>query len=406
MKKKVAVFFGGRSPEHDVSIVTGLQVLQAIDTERYDPFPVYMAMDGRWFTGESLRERGSYLPDDAILNNCVELSPYPSGEKGRGALRTVKSSIFGKAPIYDYDIALPAFHGLIGEDGNMQGFFEITGVPYAGMRTMASALLMDKVATKYALQALDIPCLDYGVFQRPTSGYIIDKETIAKIMKPIGFPAILKPVHLGSSIGVAKVETVEEVQASLPAIFQYDSAAIVEPCVQNLVEYNVAVGAFGPDHAIITSAIERPKATEELLDFKQKYLSGGDGKTGTKSGSKTPGAISQGMLFLTRELNPDIASEMRDTINSAAMTLYKAMGAAGAPRIDFLCDSKTGELWLNEVNPIPGSFGYFLWEAAQSPLLFTELLSALLEQAVRENNAARLPDDPVPQDARLFKRSG
>ena len=211
-------------------------------------------------------------------------------------------------------------------------------------------------------------------------------------------------MHLGSSIGVAKVDSPDDVKATLPTIFEFDDAAILEPFVENLVEYNVAISkAFGD---IKFSAIERPKATDELLDFKQKYLSGKDSKTGEKlgGGTKQVGAISEGMLSLTRELNPKLAKKQTADIQKYASAMFEAINGTGAPRIDFIGNSKTGEIWLNEVNPIPGSFGYFLWEAAEDSKLFTEFLTALLEEAISENRGRVLPKDPVPKDAQLFKR--
>jgi D-alanine-D-alanine ligase len=401
-RKKVAVFFGGRSPEHDVSVVSGLQVLSAIDETRYEAFPVYIAPDGEWRVGDVLRDRANYLLKDDALKQTTAVALDPKGNRG-GTLVPKKTGLLGKAKAIEFDIAIPCFHGLYGEDGNIQGLFELANIPYTGMRTLGSSVLMDKVATKRLLQSADIPMLPFAVLKRPEQGYMIPVDEIKEQTKNLKFPCIIKPVHLGSSIGVAKVNSPEEVKVTLPTIFEFDDAAILEPFVENLVEYNVAVSkAFGD---VKLSAIERPKATDELLDFKQKYLSGGNSKTGDKmGGTKQVGAISEGMLSLTRELNPEIDKKQADTIQKHATAMFEVMNGTGAPRIDFIGNSKTGELWLNEVNPIPGSFGYFLWEAAEDSKLFTELLTALLEEAVAENRGRVLPQDPVPKDARLLKR--
>jgi D-alanine-D-alanine ligase len=173
--------------------------------------------------------------------------------------------------------------------------------------------------------------------------------------------------------------------------------------VQNLVEYNVAVSKVSG--AIKTSALERPKTTEELLDFKQKYLSGSGGKSGSKSGAKTPGQSSEGMLSLTRELNPPLPPETENAIREWSARLFEAIDGTGAPRIDYIGDSKTGQVWLNEVNPCPGSFGYFLWEALKTDsLLFSDLLTGLIEEAIAERRKKALPKDPVPAGARLLNR--
>ncbi|MCF8496797.1 MAG: D-alanine--D-alanine ligase [Alphaproteobacteria bacterium] len=401
-RPRVAVIFGGRSPEHDVSVVTGLQVMQAVDSARYEAFPVYIDPKGAWFTGDVLRKRENYLLNPVALAQARNVT-LDVNISGKGRLVPVSTPFIGRGRAVEFDIALPAFHGLYGEDGNIQGLFELAGIPYTGMRTLACALLMDKAATKRILQALDIPTLPHAILSRPKVGTLIPKDKIATVLreKNIGFPCIVKPSHLGSSIGVAKAANEEEIAACLPAVFEYDDTAIVEPFVQNLVEYNVAVSRIRGRTEI--SAIERPKTTDELLDFKQKYLAGGGGKK--TGGVKNPGQISQGMLSLTRELNPDLDPPRQDNIRSWAHRLFEALDGTGAPRIDFIGDSKTGELWLNEVNPCPGSFGYFLWEALDNPFLFTEFLSALLEEAVAEKRRKILPADPVPRDARLFPRA-
>lgn len=403
-KKTVAVFFGGRSPEHDVSVVSGLQILGAIDAEAYDVFPVYISTTGEWLVGDILRERSSYMLNAERRKQVTEVTlDLKPGARGR--LVPLKKGLFGGDKAIEFDVAVPSFHGNFGEDGNVQGLFEFAGVPYAGMRTMASAVLMDKGATKRVLQGVGIPVLPYAMIYRPESGTMIAEEDLKSMMGEVEFPVIAKPSHLGSSIGVAKANDIAELRAALPVIFEFDDAAIIEPFVENLVEYNVAVSrAFGE---LRTSAIERPKATDELLDFKQKYLSGSDNKTGDKTGgTKTVGTISEGMLSLTRELNPDLPKDKADDIIAWAKTMFAAVEGTGAPRIDFIGNSKTGELWLNEVNPWPGSIGYFLWEAADDPVLFTDLMTGLIEEAVKESRKRALPKDPVPVDARLLERKG
>ena len=405
-RKKVAVFFGGRSPEHDVSVVSGLQVLSAIDETQYEAFPVYVAPDGQWRVGDVLRDRNSYMLSGETLKQTQSVTLDPSGQRGGKLIPKGSAGLFKKPQAIEFDVAIPVFHGLYGEDGNIQGAFELANIPYTGMRTMASSVLMDKVATKRILEESKVPTLGYAVLKCPDQGLMIPVDEIKAATKHLKFPCIIKPVHLGSSIGVAKVDSPEEVKATLPAIFEFDDAAILEPFVENLVEYNVAVSkAFGE---LSFSAIERPKASDELLDFKQKYLSGKDSKTGEKmaggSGTKQVGAISEGMLSLTRELNPKLTKKQTDAIKAHAAAMFEAVNGTGAPRIDFISNGKTGEIWLNEVNPIPGSFGYFLWEAAEDSKLFTELLNALISEALAQNRGRSLPKDPVPKDARLLKR--
>ncbi|MCE7887258.1 MAG: D-alanine--D-alanine ligase [Alphaproteobacteria bacterium PRO2] len=399
-QKRIAVFFGGRSPEHDVSVVTGLQILGAIDP-KFEAFPVYITTDGVWLTGDVLRKRENYMLHANNRAQTIEVTlDVTAGKTGR--LVPKKTGLFGSGKAIEFDVAIPSFHGLFGEDGNLQGLFEIAGVAYAGMRTLASSVLMDKAATKKAMQGIGIPVLPYAVLKRPNEGYMIARGKIEEALreKNIAFPCIVKPAHLGSSIGVAKATNAGEIAACLPAIFEYDEVAIIEPFVPNMVEYNVAVTkAFG---GVKTSAIERPKNNEELLDFKKKYLSGGT--KGQKGGGKQPGQASQGMLSLTREINPRLDPKTEENIRGWAVQMYEGLDGTGAPRIDFIGNLKSGEIWLNEVNPWPGSIGYFLWEAAPEPKLFSELLTALIEEAIEERKKRNFPKDSVPVDARLFRR--
>lgn len=403
-KKTIAVFFGGRSPEHDVSVVTGLQVLQAIDQSKYSAFPVYITTDGRWLTGDALRERSNYIPDRTMLASLKEvtLDVCAAETSPKGRLLPRKSKLFGADKPIEFDVAIPAFHGLIGEDGNLQGLFETAKVPYTGMRTMASSITMDKGISKRIMATLGIPTLPFVILARPESGYQIPEADCAILLESLKFPVCVKPCHLGSSIGVAKCNNAAEVSACLPAIFKYDTSAIVEPFVENLVEYNVSIARLGQGGAVMTSALERPKNNADLLDFKQKYLSGGDSnKTG---GQKMAGQTSEGMLSLTRELNPKLDPNVETNIRDWAVRFYQVIDGTGAPRIDFIGNDKSGEIWMNEINPCPGSFGYFLWEAAQTPILFTNLLTHLIEEARNYTKKTAMPSDPVPMDARLHKR--
>ncbi len=395
---RVAVFLGGRSPEHDVSVITGLQALKAIDQQRFAPFPVYVSPGGQWFVGEALAERRNYLPDARTLAELTEVSLAvgAGGEAGSGVLLPKRSGVFGRRAAIPFDVALLAFHGLYGEDGNMQGLFETAGLPYTGMRTLASALFMDKPAAKRLLRGLEIPLLPDTVVTRGPGG-LPSAEALSRLMRNIGFPCVVKPAHLGSSIGVGKAEDMDELRALLPAIFRLDRQAMIEPFIPNLVEYNVSV--MRVDGEVRSSAIEQPKRAEELLDFRQKYMSGG-GKSG---GGKGEGTASQGMLSLTRDINPALPSGLEGNLRRWAVAAFEAVDGTGAPRVDFYCNASTGEVWLNEVNPCPGSFGYFLWEAADPPLGFTPLLSSLIDEAIACHRASRLPDNPVPPEARLLR---
>jgi D-alanine-D-alanine ligase len=398
---RVAVFLGGRSPEHDVSVITGLQALKAIDQERFVAFPVYINPRGQWLVGDALADRRNYLPDARVSTELTEVT-LSLGQAGRGVLVPRRSGFFGRRTATEFDVALLAFHGVGGEDGQMQGLLEIANLPYTGMRTLASALFMDKAAAKRLLRGLDIPLLPHAVVPRAAGG-LPSSDSLMVLLEGIGFPCIVKPVHLGSSIGVGKADGLEEVRALLPMIFRLDTQALIEPFVPNLIEYNLAVMRLGGE--VRSSAIERPKRAKELLDFRQKYLSGSPNGDGGKGGVKGDGGNSQGMLSLTRDINPAFPAGLEADLRRWASAVFEAVDGTGAPRVDFYCNEATGEVWLNEVNPCPGSFAYFLWEAATPPLRFTALLSDLIDEALARHRACQLPDDPVPPEARLLRRS-
>lgn len=393
-KKAVGVLFGGRSPEHDVSVLTGLQILQALDPALYDAFPVYVSPQGLWYVGESLRYRETYIPGPAQLQALTRVF-FHFGDGERPCLMTLPRSLLGRPRRIALDFAIPAFHGMFGEDGCIQGLLETSSVPYSGMRVLAASVFMDKVATKYALEGTSIRQLPFQILKRPQEGLLLTPDELASQCAGQAFPCCVKPAHLGSSIGVAKVDDLDELAEVLPAIFRLDSTAILEPFVENLVEYNISVARIGGE--VLTSAIEQPKTQAALLDFKEKYGSG------LKTGTKEP-MQSEGMLSLTRDINPKIASELQETIRAWAKEAFERLGGTGAPRIDFLCNGKSGEIWLNEVNPTPGSFAFFLWEAAPRPFSFSSLLDAMVAEGFALHRAMQLPPDPVPSDARLLKR--
>lgn len=390
-KTRVAVFFGGRSPEHDVSIISALQAMDALSVEKYEIIPVYVALSGEWFLGESLRDRASYIPDHEAKRKLTKCT-LGHADLG-GVLIPEKKGMFGNAAPIPFDVAIPAFHGAFGEDGCFQGLMELHGIAYTGMRVMGSALAMDKTATKMTVgaktSAQQLPC--HAIIRRSA-----ERPRAPELPEGWSYPVIVKPAHMGSSIGVGKATNKDEVDALLQTLFLYDTKAMLEPYVSHRQEYNVAVRR--KNGKVITSAIERPKTAAELLDFREKYQKG-DGKQG-----KQPGTSSEGMLSLTRDINPAISAELEGKIRGWATEIFEALDGTGAPRLDFMLDTETGDLVFNEINPCPGSFGYFLWEAAADHTLFGELLDDMIAEAIEQRGLADLPVDPVPAEARLFKR--
>ncbi|MEM0936361.1 MAG: D-alanine--D-alanine ligase [Pseudomonadota bacterium] len=379
----VAVLFGGASQEHDVSVVSAQQLMDAADIRRIEVVPVYLDFENRLLTGPSLRDVTTFRPRPP---RSVEVQ-FGWGDDGP-ELRSAKS-------VRALDCILPVLHGPFGEDGRLQSLFELIGIPVAGFTASASALAMRKDATKALVKSVGINVLDHVTVNRAEAA--APDPLFDRAEARLGYPMVVKPANLGSSIGVGIALDRATLAALTEAVLRQDTLALIEPKVENLVEYNIAMrwrDAPGGGE-IVFSAIERPKSTTDLLDFKEKYLS----SDGPAKGTFLP---SEGMLSLTREINPDLPVDLLNGIKDFARRAFVCLGHRGAPRIDFMSNAETGELWFNEINPIPGSYGFFLWEAAAEPLLYPELINHLVDEALGQS--VKHFDDPVPQDAHLLPR--
>jgi len=380
-RTRLVVVFGGASPEHDVNVVTAQQVMEAADARRFDIIPVHLGFDNRFRTGPALRDPARFRPVPAGL----EEAHFAWGEAGP------ELRLAGGGAIR-FDCALPACHGAYGEDGRIQAMFEVLGIPVTGFSATHSAVAMRKDLTKTVARAAGVPVLDHVLVRRGEEDY--HDRYLSAVRAGFGLPAVVKPASLGSSIGVGLARTEDELVHLVTGLGRRDIVTMIEPQVRNLTEYNIAV--MRRDGEICFSAIERPRSSEELLDFREKYLSGGGGAKGTYRPS-------EGMLSLTRDIEPDMPAGLRAALRAHAGTVFRELGARGAPRLDFMVDGKTGQLWFNEINPIPGSYGFFLWEAApDGPLLFSELIDHLVDEAL--SDTVKTFDDPVPQDAWLLPR--
>lgn len=379
-KKIVAVIFGGRSVEHDVSVLTGLQFLEALNPTLYTGLPIYVDPLGGWWTGAALTRRSHYpITDDQYKALTAVQLDLATTASGRPRLIAREKGFFGdKALTVSFDIMVPAIHGSNGEDGTLQGLLEFASIAYTGCRLMGSALTMDKVAAKSWARQHSLAVLPELKLARPKSGQYLDEDGLKSEIKAalagFTYPYCVKPCNLGSSVGVSKADDFDGLMAALIQVFRIDSEAMIEPFVPNLVEYNIAVRR-DDQSKVQTSAIERPSSEGDLLDFKNKYLSG------DKGGPKLDTAPSEGMASLNRTLNPqELDINQENLIRNTASALFDSMCLAGSVRIDFLSDSKSGEIWFNEVNTIPGSFAYFLWEAAKPPVSFLELTSNMITE--------------------------
>lgn len=354
--KTVAVFFGGRSPEHDISIITAISsVIKPLQlTKKYKVVPVYITKSGKWLSESALMDIKTYRSRKIDeLSAKAKLLPVSFD----GGLTINKKRI---------DIAFPAMHGGFGEDGSLMGLLRMAGIPFVGSDMDASVIAMDKVLAKQVATANHIPTSKFVFFSRAEIIRGIDLAS-DKTEKELRYPLFVKPAHLGSSIGITKVKNSVELKNSLEVAAYYDEKIIVEEAVENLIEVTVPV--MGNSEPVV-ALVERPLSKNDgVFDFETKYINGG----GKKGGSKQAGA--QGYSELPAKLPGDLYKKSEDV----ATAVYKAIGASGIARVDLLIDSKSQLVYFNEVNPLPGSLYAHNWRAAGMPTV--ELVEKLISYA-------------------------
>jgi D-alanine-D-alanine ligase len=371
-KKNLAVLFGGRSVEHEISVITALQLMNVIDVTQYEIIPVYIAQTGRWYVGDNLLAKSFYrrLPNSLTEAQEVALLPV-AGSKGLTYLNSRRNDILDILPI---DIYFLAFHGTFGEDGCIQGMLEMADATYTGCGVLPAALGMNKYQCKMMLKAAGIPVLPAALVDRRDA-----QKSLAAVREQIfatpgleQLPLFVKPCNLGSSIGIGVAKDEQTLNACLVNTFRYDSHAIVEPCIKEIVEINVSVL---DDDEITASVIEMPVSLSGVLTFEEKYLRDDGGK-------KTGGNESQGMASLSRIVDPqDLNPELKQAALDYAKKAFKVLGCSGVSRIDFIIDASCDQLYFNEINTLPGSLSFYLWVKSNPPLVYTELLNRIIRQA-------------------------
>lgn len=376
---RVGVVFGGRSVEHDVSIVTAHQVMAAADG-RHDIVPIYVTREGKWLTGAALNDLSVYR--DKRWDEVGEEGFIPP-VTGYGGLLIPGGRLRGarKVPL---DVVIPSIHGTFGEDGTLQGLLELAGIPYAGSSAGASALGMDKVAMKAVFAAAGLPVVE-DVLVRTTS---LDRDAdsiVAEVEHKIGYPAFVKPSRLGSSVGIGKGIDRATLLAALDVARRYDTRILVERAMEGCIEVNCSV-LGGPGVAPRASVCEQPLAAEEFLTFSDKYLRGGGGKgtggggKGNGGGKDESGFKGSGMASLDRRIPAPISDALTKEVQDNALRAFRAIEAAGVARIDSFVDVDAGKTWVMEINTVPGSFSFYLWEA--QGMSFTRLVDELIEIAL------------------------
>lgn len=369
--KTVAVIFGGRSTEHDVSVVTALaSIIKPLELSgEYHVEAVYIAKDGSWFWDQKLKDISIFQSGE--IEQFMRKAPKVHLLFDNG-LTLVKSSQFaGRKQYKKIDVVFPAMHGTHGEDGELMGVLDMANVPYVGCDLRSSVIAMDKVLAKQVTQAeklLSTPWVWFYARDLSTN-----HQAVLKQIKPLNYPLFVKPAHLGSSIGITKVESEKELNNALEVAAHYDDKVIVEQGVQNLIEVTLPImGNDSPRPALLEQPLTKP---EEFFDFDTKYIRGG-GKKGKSGGKGKQGA--QGYSKIPADLPP----ELYKRAETLGLNVYKAIGCSGTARVDMLIDNKTKEIFFNEVNPLPGSLYSHNWRAAG--VSSVELVSELVDLAIKK----------------------
>lgn len=363
MKINLAVIFGGKSVEHEISVISAVQAMTNLDTEKYNIIPVYLTKSHDFYTGECLKDISAFNDIPTMLKKCRKVTFVTDDKKTY--LTELSTKIFAGRYNQEIDVAFPIVHGTNVEDGALQGFLQTLNLPYVGCNVLSSAVGMDKYVMKLLLKYADFPVLDCCRFTLSETKNLID--CIHKIENKLGYPVIVKPENLGSSVGISKAENRGELETALNTAFDFADLVIVERAIQNLKEINCSV--LGDSDEATASVLEEPVQSDKILSYKDKYVSG------DKSGG------SKGMATLKRKIPAEISKEAEEKIKKIAVDAFKYLGCNGVSRIDFLMDTKTEEIWLNEINTIPGSLSFYLWEP--TGMKYTELLDKLISLALK-----------------------
>lgn len=363
MKMKVAMLFGGKSVEHEVSVISGIQAIMNMDTEKYEVIPVYMTKNNEMYVGDEIGKIESYKDINALIsksqrviivndNDNIQLVSYPLKK-------------FGKNTVINIDVAFPVVHGTNVEDGALQGYLKTIGIPFVGCDVTASAVGMDKFIMKMILKEAGVPVLDAQIYT--LSDYSEIENMMNKIELGLGYPVIVKPVNLGSSVGISVAKNRVELSNSIDDAFRYATKVLVEHAITNLREINCSV--LGDENEAEASECEEPLHSKDILSYEDKYV------------SNAKGGGSKGMASVSRKIPADLSAEKREEVRQMAVKSFKALGCNGVSRIDFMIDEDNGKLYFNEINTIPGSLAFYLWEPVGVP--YKVLLDRMIQLALK-----------------------
>ena len=363
MKIKLGVIFGGVSVEHEVSVITAIQAMNNIDTNRYEVVAIYITKDGEWYTGEMLKDIKIYKAMDLLKRYANKVVLYRKDD-GKFILQ---SKGFLRRDITEVDICFPIMHGTNGEDGSLQGYLETIGIPYCESDHYASSVSQDKIFMKQIWKDSGVPVVKYDWFF--DVDYQSNGDKIIERLEKLSYPMIVKPARLGSSVGIKVAHDEVELREAITDAIKYDTKILVEEVVPNLKEVNISV--LGNYRKQKLSVIEEVGSSHDLLTYEDKYIGG--------SKTKTP---SKGMLTASRIIPARITKEQSARVREIAIKAYRSLNSSGVVRIDFLIDEKNNKVYANEINSIPGSLSFYLWDKLN--IEYQELLDEVLNIAVKD----------------------
>ncbi|WP_279064656.1 D-alanine--D-alanine ligase family protein [Muribaculum intestinale] len=387
MKTNIGVIFGGRSTEHEISVISASQAMAAIDREKYDVTPIYITKQGHWYTGAPLFDVKNYRHIPELLKQCTEVymrpvygdyNLYPANPKGFFSSSAMK-------PVGKLDVVIPVLHGTNMEDGIFEGVLQTIGIPYAGCDVLSSANGMDKITMKMILRANDVPVVDY-VWFTDKQWHTRRDALIEQIEGTLGYPVIIKPANLGSSVGIGSAHDREQLKARIDDAERYSTRIIVEHMLADMQEINCSVLGDCDDYR--TSVLEEPIKSGDFLTYEKKYMGGGKGSEGMQSSQKR----------IPAELPDDVTKE----IQHLAGETFRVLSCHGVSRVDVMIDRTDGRIYVNEINTIPGSLSFYLWEA--TGLSFDKLMDELVKLALRRKREEGMKT--VSYDQNIFNLTG
>lgn len=355
MKIKVGFIYGGVSTEHEISIISAIQAINNIDKEKYDVVPIYISKEGNFYTGNILKNIESYKDLNSLIKKLTEVVII----KKDNTFCLIKTKLPYNA-ISTIDIFFPVVHGYGTEDGAIAGYLETIGAPFTESDIYASVVGQDKVIQKALLKENGINVTDYIYFYE--SDYLKNEEKVLLSIDALSYPVIVKPARLGSSVGITKVKNKKDISSAIENALNYDEKIIVEKVVDNLKEYNCST--IGDNFNYEASLIEEVKANDGILSFNDKYL--------TNSKAK-------GMASAKRIINPKISKNLKEEIINISIKASKVLNTNGVVRIDYLYDEKNKKLYLNELNIIPGSLSFYLWD-----IPYKDMLTQIIELGIKK----------------------